>query len=113
MPRYKHIDTSPRFIPVDLVRQLVPGTFAYALSYLIDHQLDFSRFDQRYRNDDRGATAYPPRTLLKLVLYAYSLAIVSSRAIEQACREHVTFIALSGDQAPHFTTIAKFVSSLP
>jgi transposase len=113
MARYKHIDTSPRFIPVDLDRQLVPGTFAFALSYLIDHQLDFSSFDQRYRNDDRGATAYPPRTLLKLVLYAYSLGIVSSRAIEQACREHVTFIALSGDQAPHFTTIAKFVSGLP
>jgi hypothetical protein len=57
MARYKHIDTSPRFIPVDLERQLVPGTFAYALSYLIDHQLDFSVFDQRYRNDARGATA--------------------------------------------------------
>jgi transposase len=113
MARYKHIDTSPRFIPVDLERQLVPGTFAYALSYLIDHRLDFSAFDRRYRNDDRGATAYPPRTLLKLVLYAYSLGIVSSRAIEQVCREHVTFIALSGDQAPHFTTIAKFVSGLP
>jgi transposase len=113
MARYKHIDTSPRFIPVDLERQLVPGTFAYALSYLIDYRLDFSAFDQRYRNDERGATAYPPRTLLKLVLYAYSLGIVSSRGIEQACREHVTFIALSGDQAPHFTTIAKFVSGLP
>jgi hypothetical protein len=28
-----------------------------------------------------------------------------------ACREQVTFIALSGDSAPHFTTIAAFVSS--
>jgi hypothetical protein len=50
--------------------------------------------------------------LLKVVLFAYSQSIVSSRNIERACREHVTFIALSGDSQPHFTTIAGFVSSL-
>jgi hypothetical protein len=50
--------------------------------------------------------------LLKVVLFAYSLGIISSRNIERACREHVTFIALSGDSLPHFTTIAGFVSSL-
>jgi hypothetical protein len=38
--------------------------------------------------------------------------MVSSRAIERACREHVTFIALSGDNVPHFTTIADFVGAL-
>ena len=36
----------------------------------------------------------------------------SSRAIERACREQVTFIALSGDSAPHFATFAAFVSTL-
>jgi transposase len=50
--------------------------------------------------------------LLKVVLVAYSRGIVSSRGIERACKEHVTFIALSGDTAPHFTTFADFVSSL-
>lgn len=38
--------------------------------------------------------------------------VVSSRGIERLCREHVTFIALSGDSAPHFKTIAAFVSRL-
>ena len=47
-----------------------------------------------------------------MVLVAYAHGIVSSRAIEAACREHVTFIALCGDTAPHFTTIAHFVSTL-
>ncbi|PWB48909.1 MAG: transposase, partial [Nitrosomonadales bacterium] len=27
MARYKHIDTSPRFLAVDLQRQLLPGSF--------------------------------------------------------------------------------------
>ena len=112
MARYKHIDTSPRFLAVDLERQLLPGTFEHALCWLIDHEIDLSGFDARYRNDLTGATAYPPALLLKVVLFAYARGIVSSRAIERACREHVTFIALSGDSAPHFTTFAAFVSTL-
>ncbi|MDO8958945.1 MAG: transposase [Rhodocyclaceae bacterium] len=112
MARYKHIDTSPRFIAVDLERQLLPGTFEHALNYLIDHQIDLSSFDARYKNDLTGASAYPPAMLLKVVLFAYSKGIVSSRGIERACREHVICIALSGDSAPHFTTLAAFVSTL-
>jgi transposase len=112
MARYKMIDTSPRFIAVDLARQLLPGTFEHALNYLIDHELDLSGFDARYRNDLNGAPAYPPGMLLKVVLFAYSQGIVSSRGIERACREHITFIALSGDSTPHFTSIAAFVSHL-
>jgi hypothetical protein len=50
--------------------------------------------------------------LLKVILFAYSQGIISSRHIERACREHVTFIALCGDSQPHFTTIAAFVSAM-
>jgi transposase len=112
MPRYKVIDTSPRLLPVDLSRQLLPGTFEHALDYLIDHALDLSGFDARFRNERSGASAYPPAMLLKVVLFAYSRSIVSSRGIESACREHITFIALSGDSAPHFTTIADFIAQM-
>ena len=112
MARYKHIDTSPRLIAVDLERQLLPGTFEHALNYLVDHHLDLRRFDARYKNDFTGASAYPPAMLLKVVLFAYSRGIVRSRDIARACTEQVTFIALSGDTAPHFTTFAAFVSTL-
>jgi len=112
MARYKQIDTSPRLLPADLSKQLLPGTFEHALNELLDHDLDLSDFDARYRNDATGATAYPPAMLLKVILFAYSRGIVSSRAMERACREQVTFIALSGDSAPHFTTVADFVSGL-
>ena len=112
MARYKHIDTSPRFLAVDLQRQLLPGTIEYALNHLIDHEIDLSGFDARFCNDETGAAAYPPAMLLKVILFAYSQGIVSSRAIERACREHITFIALSGDTCPHFTTFANFISTL-
>ena len=98
--------------PSICAQQLRPGTFEHALNHLLDHAIDLSHFDARFRNDETGATAYPPAMLLKVVLFAYSQGIVSSRGIERACAEHVTFIALSGDTRPHFTTIAHFVSTL-
>jgi hypothetical protein len=51
--------------------------------------------------------------LLKVVLLAYSRGLVSSRASAHACERHALFIAISGDSAPHFTTIAAFVATLP
>ena len=112
MAKYKYIDTQPRLIAVDRSRQLLPGTLEYALNHLLDHDVDLAHFDARSRNDVTGAPAYPPALLLKVVLFAYSQGIVSSRAIERVCQDHVTFIALWGDHAPHFTTIARFVSPL-
>ena len=112
MARYKYIDTSPRFLAVDLEAQLLPGTFEHALNHLLDHEIDLSGFDARFNNDEVGASAFAPAMLLKVVLLAYSRGIVSSRGIERACREHITFVALSGDTCPHFTTIAGFVSGL-
>ena len=110
MPRYKLIDSSPRLLPVHLEAQLVPGTFEHALDQLLDNELDLSGLDARYCNDLSGARAYAPVVLLKAILFGFSRGLVSSRSIERACRENVTFIALTRDAAPHFTTIAAFLS---
>src|SRR5450830_269758 len=112
MARYKAIDRSPMFLPIVLEAQLMSGSFEYALDYLIDNEIDLSGFDARYNNDDTGAPAYDPAVMLKIVLLAYSRGMISSRAIERACRENVLFMAISGDSAPQFTTIAKFVREL-
>lgn len=112
MARYKIIDRNPKFIPVVLDAQIMPGSFEFALDYLVDHELDLSRFDLRYKNDLTGATAYNPALMLKIILLAYSRGMISSRKIERACRENVLFMAISGDSAPQFTTIAKFVREL-
>ena len=49
---------------------------------------------------------------MKVVLLAYSRGLISSRKIEQACRENVVFIALACGQQPDHSTIAAFVSSM-
>jgi hypothetical protein len=43
MARYKVVDRSPKFLPVVLDAQIQPGSFEYALDYLIDHEIDLSR----------------------------------------------------------------------
>ena len=82
--RDKHIDTNPKFLAMDLAAQLLPGTFKHALHHLLTVAIDLSPFDARYKNDATGAPAYPPKTLLQVVLFAYSRGIVSSRAIARA-----------------------------
>lgn len=113
MARYKPYSYAQRvLVAVSFDKQIVPGTFEHALNELIDNTLDLSVFDARFRNDDTGASAYDPRLLLKIILFAYSRGIVSSRKIAQACRENVIFMALSANTTPHFTTIADFVASM-
>lgn len=81
MARHKAIDTNPRLLPVNQAAQLHPGTFERAVDQRLEHTIDLSGFDARFRNDTTGAPAYPPVVLLKVVLRAYARGIVSSRAI--------------------------------
>ncbi|MDH4230817.1 MAG: IS1182 family transposase [Nitrospirota bacterium] len=112
MAKYKQYDYSQgKFIPIHFDKQILPGTFEHTLHYLIDNELDLSVFDLRYSNDETGAPAYDPAILLKIILYAYSRGITSSRKIAQCCEENIVFMALSADTRPHFTTIADFISS--
>lgn len=113
MAKYKPYSYAQgKFISIRFDRQIQPGTFEYTLNHLIDHELDLSIFDNRFNNDQTGAPAYDPKILLKIVLYAYSRGIVSSRSIARCCEENIIFMALSADTRPHFTTIADFVSSI-
>ena len=113
MAKYKPYSYAQgQFIPVYFKKQIQKGTFEYTLNYLVDNELDLSIFDQRFRNDETGAPAYDPRILLKIILFAYSRGITSSRAIARCCEENVLFMALSANSRPHFTTIADFVSNM-
>jgi transposase len=112
MPRYKPVERNALLVPVVLSEQIQPGTFEFALDHLVDHELDLSALDAKFRNDDTGASAYDPRVMLKIVLLAYSRGLNTSRRIEAACRQNVLFMALSGDAQPSYTHIAKFVREM-
>ena len=95
MAKYKHYDYSQDvLIPVSLEEQLMPGTLEFAIHTLVETRMDTTIFDDNYENDETGRCAYDPKILLKVVLLAYSRGLISSRRIERACRENVTFMAL-------------------
>ncbi len=113
MAKFKTYDYRQRvLLPVSLEDQLMPGTLEFAIHTLVEKRLDMAIFHGKYRNDETGRAAYDPKILLKVVLLAYSRGLISSRKIEQACRENVVFIALACGQQPDHSTIAAFVSSM-
>jgi len=111
MARFKYTDNSQgQFIQVNLQEQLLLGSFEWTVNYLID-KMDISLFEDNYHNDEKGAAAYSPRVLLKVILFCYSKGILSSRLIEKACKDNIIVKALAEDTEPDHDTIATFISS--
>jgi len=55
-----------------------------------------------------GAPAYHPAMMLKVIIYAYSRNIYSSRSIAQGLKTDTAFMFLSSLQSPDFRTICLF-----
>jgi hypothetical protein len=50
MARYKPQDHNSLLLPVVLSEQIIPGSFAFALNYLVDHELDLTALGKRGSN---------------------------------------------------------------
>jgi transposase len=113
MARYKETNKKQgQFIPVIFEEQILPGTMEYAICDIIDNHVDTSVFDEKYKNDETGAPAFPPGILLKIILVCYSKGIVTSRKIEEAVKRNVTLMAVAEGMEPDHSTIAAFVASM-
>jgi transposase len=55
-----------------------------------------------------GAPPYDPTMMLKLLFYAYSTGVTSSREMEQRCHVDVAFRWLTANSAPDYRSIARF-----
>ena len=62
-----------------------------------------------YRADGHGRAAYDPSMMVRLILFAFSTGVRSSRAIERHCREHVAYRVITGNLIPDHVTIARFI----
>ena len=78
---------------------------------LLSHELeelDYTLLYQAYSAKGRNP-AVDPKTMFKILTYAYSQNIYSSRGIETACRRDINFMwLLAGQKAPDHSTIARF-----
>jgi len=97
----------PFLLPPDLRDWLPADHLAWFVLDVVD-QLDLRPFLRAYRADGHGRSAYDPKLLLGVLLYAYAVGVRSSRQIERRCREDLAFRVLAGNQAPGHVTIARF-----
>lgn len=70
--------------------------------------MDISTIINLYKGG--GTSAYNPRMLLKVLLYAYSMKIYTGRKIARALGQDIHFMWLSAMNRPDFRTINKFRS---
>ena len=92
-----------RLFPID-IEELIPKTHIVRVVDTIIDRLDISEIIGTYKGG--GNSAFSPRTMLKVLVYAYLCNIYSSRKIEQSLRE--TFMWLSGLCCPNWRTINYF-----
>ena len=87
---------------------LIPVDDSVRLIDQVLEEIDYRELYLTYSSEGRNP-AVSPKTLFKIMVYAYSQHIYSSREIEKACRLNLAFIyLLRNEKAPDHSTIARF-----
>jgi transposase len=94
-------------LPPSLDDWLPEGHSARFVSEVVDDMLNLDAIYAGYMNKT-GAPPFDPRMMLKLVIYAYSSGVTSSREIERRCQVDVAFRWLSANTAPDYRSISRF-----
>lgn len=94
-----------QLLPQSLSDAISSDHTARLISQVID-DMDLSFILNTYSSI--GQKAYNPRMLFKVLVYAYTIGLRSSRKIADRLNEDLVFMWLSGRSAPDFRTIADF-----
>jgi hypothetical protein len=69
MAKYKAVGKGQGlFLTVDLEKQLIPGTFEWTMSRIVDNEIYLKQFDSYYRNDTTGHGVVHQRRYIKSIL---------------------------------------------
>jgi transposase len=106
--RFRHYDQSQSFLlPPSLDDWLPENHEARFISDVVDDMLDLSVIYDSY-TEAVGAPPYDPKMMCKLLLFAYSTGVTSSREMERRCHVDVAFRWLSANTAPDYRSISRF-----
>jgi len=70
--------------------------------------LDFDELGIKIEDSKVGNSEYYPKTMLTLLLYGYSYGIKSSRKLERAVHDNISFVWLMKKLTPDHKTISEF-----
>lgn len=94
-------------LPMDL-EELIPSNHLVRVVNAAINGLDDVLFTSAYPGG--GRDSYHPKMMTKIIVYAYTQKIYSSRQIAKAVRESVPFMWIAARQQPDFRTINRFRS---
>ena len=95
----------PSLLPPSLDEIIPPQHLVRVVNRVID-ELDIKPLLEKYKGG--GTSSYHPRMMLKVIVYAYTQKIYSSRKIEKALWENIGFLWISGGNKPDFHTLNNF-----
>lgn len=104
--RYDNLDQG-LLLPPSLRDWLPENHLAWFIAETVD-ELDLDTFAEKYRVCGKGEQAYPPHVMLRILLYAYSSGVFSSRKIAAKLETDVAFRVLGAGLSPDFRTICNF-----
>jgi transposase len=97
----------PSLLPPSL-EELIPEHHLVRVVNRVVDELDIRPLLAKYKGG--GTSSYHPRMMLKVIVYAYTQKIYSSRKIEKGLWENIGFMWISGGNRPDFHTINNFRS---
>lgn len=95
----------PSLLPPSL-EELIPEDHLVRVVNRVIDKIDISSLIAQYPGG--GTSAYHPRMMLKVLVYAYAQKVYSSRQIAKALRENVNFMWISGGNRPDFRSLNGF-----
>lgn len=96
-------------LPLSLEGLIPEDDSVRLLSHILEG-LEYTKLYKAYSSTGRNP-AVEPKTMFKIMTYAYSQNIYSTRKIETACRRDINFRwLLAGQAAPDHVTISRFRS---
>ena len=100
-----YIMAQPSLIPPSW-DELIPANHIVRVVNRAIERINVEPLLRKYKGG--GTSSYHPKMMLKVIVYAYTQRIYSSRQIAKAVRENVNFLWLSGGNQPDFRTINSF-----
>lgn len=80
---------------------------ARMIAEVVDNELDLTEFYAAY-TATKGRPPYDSRMMVRILIYGYTTAVRSSRKLETACTDMVTFRWLAAGNHPDFRAFSRF-----
>lgn len=100
-----YTQAQPMLMPQNIEEMIPEGHLVRVVNAMIEG-IDLVPLMRQYKGG--GTSAYHPKMLLKVLIYAYTQRTFSSRQIAKALRENINYVWLSGMNQPDHRTINRF-----